>query len=819
MQPIYEIINNSFPLNISLFLHKVSVYPLHWHKQTEFLLILDGEAKISIGEKTFDCKENDLILINANEPHMITSSDSVVMLALQLSVPNSSNLKFDVNSVKHPNKNYDYIKSIMAKMIKVHNEASPNYELLIQSMLFELRYEMLNKYSYQDESSNENFSKYFSKLADVIGYIQENYKKDISLQSTAEKFFYSNSYLSRLFEKTMGISFKKYINNLRLADALHLLMTTDKSIDEIAQESGFPNTRSFVALHKEEYNCLPSKHRKNSSDIYTSIGKDNGNYMDFKKTDYLSKLAKYLEQSNQVQSEREIVTQESVFTSVDTERPIKILHHNFRRFCSVGRASDILKQNVRNMLIEMQNEVRFEYIKFHGLFDDDLSVYAKTSTGDVVTNFDAIDNIFDFLISIHLKPLVQLSFMPKALAKYPNKTTFFRPVIMSEPVSNDEWVFFIKKFISHLLSRYGQEVVQTWLFCVWNEPESSEELFGFKDPSLFPEFYRATYRACKEVCPSLKFGTSSLMSETILNSTYLEDTFLADSSTMPDFINTHFYPLSSSTMYSNQNIEKPVVKLESNPYIMKLTIERLKTKLQNIGLEHLPLYLTEWNSTTSHRDLLNDTAFKGAYVARNIIDNYDDIDSFGYWSLTDDILELPLVDNLFHGGIGLFTKSGIKKPPYYAFKFLSELGDNLLEKNKGYIITEDRRGFQILLVNYIHYSNLYAAGEIFDLTKSNRYTAFRNERELEFDIEFTHSITGHYLIEEYIVNKENGSCYDIWMERFHNEEPQTPESMLALKHASHPKYTINRTYVDNGCLHYHSILKPHEIRLVKIKRL
>ena len=820
MQPIYEIINSKAPLYINLFLHKVSVYPMHWHKEIELLLILDGEAKIIVSDNVYMCKENDLLAININEPHSIFSQQGVVMLALHLQENQKySGFKYEVNSVRHPENNYDDIKSIMARMIKLHSEAAPNSELLIESLILKLRYELLSRYSYEVSEEEQRSVKYYSKLEEVIEYIQDHYHKNITLKDTADKFYYSNSYLSRLFEKTMGITFKKYIDNLRLSDAVNLLLSTDKSIEEIASECGFSNTRSFVSLHKEEYGCLPTEHRKKQVNSAIHSGKGNDNYLDFKKTDYLSKLAKYvvnIEKSPEVQP---VKNTESIYAYVDTEKPVKSLKHTFKKFCSVGRASDILKQNVRNMLIELQNEVKFEYIKFHGLFDDDLSVFAKTADGRIVINFDAIDNIIDFLLTIRLKPLMQLSFMPKALAKYPEKTTFFRPIVMSEPNNNDDWVYLVKKLISHLLSRYGQETVQTWLFCVWNEPETPPSLFGFNDPSLFKDFYRITYHAVKDVCPVLKFGSSSLMSETILNTTYFEDTFLSDDSCYPDFVNFHFYPLSSSALYSDSNLENPVVKLESNPYIMSLTIEKLRAKLNSLGAGHLPLYLTEWNSTTSHRDLLNDTAFKGAYVARNIIDNYDNLDSFGYWTLTDDILELPLVDNLFHGGIGLFTKSGIKKPPYYAFKFLAQLGDNLLDKNKGYIITEDRRGFQILLVNYIHYSDIYSAGELFDLTSSNRYAAFRSERELEFNIDFDHSITGNYVIEEYSVNRKNGSCFDVWIENFNNEEPSTPESMLSLKHASHPKYTIKRTFVDNGILHYHAILEAHEIRLIKIKRL
>lgn len=819
MQPIYEIFNSSNSLGINIFLHKVEYFVLHWHTAAEFLLVLDGETKITIKDETFVFHKEDLIFINAYEPHTIISSDGAVILALQMDIKNfTSSYKFDINSVKYKNNQYENIKSIMARLIKLRSEAAPSHELLMQSLIYKLQYEMVTNYKIDNYSKdfNESYFQHMNKLRDVLSFVQSNYTKDISLTSVAEKFFYSPSYLSRLFENTMGVSFKKYISNLRLSHAVDLLLNSSKSIDEIAEESGFSNTRSFVFLHKESYGCLPSEHRKNNTIGYVNNQKPS--YMEFNKTDYLSQLAGYLEKEPLIEEKSSPFVTEKISTIVDSVKPIKNLTHNFKKFCSVGRASDLLRQNVRNMIIEMQNEIGFEYIKFHGLFDDDLSVYVKASNDRIVINFDAIDNIIDFLLSIKLKPLIQLSFMPKAMAKYPDKTTFFRPIVTSEPNDISEWTSFISKFTSHLLSRYGEETVETWPFCVWNEPETSPELFGFKDPSLFKDFYISTYLAVKNICPSLKFGSSSLMSSTFIDTSYFEEVFLSDQRCIPDFLNIHFYPLTNST-FNDFNLSKPVLNLSSNPYIMGEVIKQIKEKLERLNLTQLPIYLTEWNSTTSHRDPINDTVFKGAYVARNIIDNYDDLNSFGYWSLTDDILELPLEDHLFHGGIGLFTKSGIKKPPYYAFKFLGQLGNKLLEKGKGYIITEDYRGFQIVLVNYIHYSDLYSMGEMFDTTKENRYGAFRNDKEISFDISIDHVITGEYLIEEYIVNKEHGSPYDIWLERFNNEEPTTSEAMIALKNASYPKYTINRVYINNGVLNYKTTLSPHEIRLVKMKRL
>lgn len=89
-------------------------------------------------------------------------------------------------------------------------------------------------------------------------------------------------------------------------------------------------------------------------------------------------------------------------------------------------------------------------------------------------------------------------------------------------------------------------------------------------------------------------------------------------------------------------------------------IDRLKQRLEESKFDSLPVYLTEWNSTVSHKDLMSDTCFKSAYIIKNLTENYDRLDAFGYWLLTDLHEENLLPQQLFHGGLGLFTYNNIK---------------------------------------------------------------------------------------------------------------------------------------------------------------
>ena len=84
----------------------------------------------------------------------------------------------------------------------------------------------------------------------------------------------------------------------------------------------------------------------------------------------------------------------------------------------------------------------------------------------------------------------------------------------------------------------------------------------------------------------------------------------------------------------------------------------------------MPIYLSEWNNTPSQQDLLNDTCFKSCYIVKNILENYDRLDSFTYQALTDLMADDALPNKLFFGGLGLFTVNGIPKASYYAYTLL-----------------------------------------------------------------------------------------------------------------------------------------------------
>ena len=257
-------------------------------------------------------------------------------------------------------------------------------------------------------------------------------------------------------------------------------------------------------------------------------------------------------------------------------------------------------------------------------------------------------------------------------------------------------------------------------------------------------------------------------------------------------------------------------KLTEDQFAFTSFIDDIKTSLKIHHMASIPVYLTEWNLTISHRDLINDTCFKSRYLVKNLLQNYDRLDSFGYWCLSDFIEELQLPNELFHGGLGMFTYSGIPKAHYYAFRYLSHLRDFKIADGKGYYITRSDSDVMIVVYNYEHYSKLFANGIQFDVTQHDRYAPFLKRKKALFHVDITDIQTQECSIRELFINQQHGSSYDTWVNMGELSILDEVDSNL-LKEKSLPGQIVRRQKVINNVLSLEAELEPLEVRLIHVR--
>ncbi len=827
----HEIIEFKNDVPIKIFIQKLEDIPGHWHSSIEIFLVLSGKLTITTESETYHLLEDDIILINSNQLHEIQSNDNIVaVLQIKLSFFKEwlkESTYFQCNSSVYHNKSRFWeLKRIIAQLINVNYNGGESNDLLTLSLAYNLLHELMKDFKSYDIKAIDNNSKNLKRLRNIIQYLNDNYTENITLNMIAEREYLSTSYLSHFFEKNMRVSFFNYLTEIRMNHAVNDLLTTTSTIEQIAANNGFANCRYFVSCFKKQFGMLPKDYRKEqkitSTNRTSKVLKYNDSLL-IEQHDFLNKLGKFLENGN-IRNNNIVSSSMLNVIDINVKRSQRNLNHTFKKFTSVGRAKEILMQRIQTELKVLQKDIGFQYIKFHGILDDSMMLYNEDKLGNPYLTFTYIDEVLDYLLSIQLKPLIQFSFMPKLLAKDPTTTIFYNPAILSEPKDYTKWAFIITNLTKHFIVRYGLKEVRTWMFSFWNVPFKSY-VFAFETNEIAYELYRITWSCVKECDSLLCFGNPSYGSLNFSNSE-LSDflDFCKVNHCYPDFYNIHCYPVKTSTTKdlatlgesSKENNENDIIILSDDPNYMAQAIDSFKTNIARYP--KLPIYITEWASTSSHRDWLNDTCYRSAYIIKNILENYDTVDSFGNWCLSDTLEELPLDNEVFHGEMGLFTSNGIKKPAYYAFMFLNKLYDTLLESGNGYFITTNQNGdYSIILYNYLHVSPLYAQGVLFNVTFLERYNAFVNPNPIEFDFSLSNLENGTYLMTEQIVNRENGSAFDEWIQM--GALPLTNEEEInTLSGRSMPKLNKGSLEVTNNIINYFAELQPHEIRLILINK-
>jgi YesN/AraC family two-component response regulator len=102
-------------------------------------------------------------------------------------------------------------------------------------------------------------------LRDIEKDLNANYAQNITLKDFAAKYYVNSSYLGQLFRKQYGMSFREYLNSVRINQAASLLLKTDEKIGRIAEIVGYHDTDYFIDKFIAIKGCTPSKYRKNGN--------------------------------------------------------------------------------------------------------------------------------------------------------------------------------------------------------------------------------------------------------------------------------------------------------------------------------------------------------------------------------------------------------------------------------------------------------------------------------------------------------------------------------------------------------------------------
>ena len=790
----------------------------------ELLFVLTGACEALIDEERWHLTAGDLLLANRGSLRSLRSEGSVYVrcvLDCAALVPEGGSEGFSLNSVKYPHTTkYERLKYLLARLIRV--QALEDQNCGSMSVIYDILSELLLHFKSKKRGKPSVAGKYVRRKNEILSYINEHFREGLTLQSVAKAQYLSVPYLSSFFSKNIGTTFTAYYDNLRMDYAVRELLCTDKTIEAVAADSGFTDSRGFLRLFKQRYHELPSAFRRDHNVAPAAKGqamrRNSFFFPSVAPTVYLPLVNALLDPGALGQS---MAVNDAVRTRCDTvhfDAPGLPLRHTWRSMCSISSAKALLYRDIQDTLRLLQEEIGFEYISFYGLLNIDNYLYSELPDGTPRFTFALVDKILDFLQTIRLKPVLNLSYMPFLLGEESEIYDLNYLMRTTPPRDYKKWRLLIEALTRHLIERYGEDEVSGWLFNVWKKPEVS--LFSIGEEAFY-RLYLTTWQAVKGVSPRLRFGTPPLA----YNS---EDTvewdrrflrFCRENRCFPDFLCFGYY----NDVFESGDSTTPRYlsarsHLNADPDAYGRFLDAVEAFQKEQRAERVPAYMTQWNLTVSQRNPINDTCFNSAYIMKNLLENYDRLESLCYWNLSDYSEETELPANLFFGGIGLFTHNGIKKPGFFAFKYASNLLDELAGRGEGWFVTKtvEQRKLVAIFYNYEHYSAEFAEDRSQDLYDVGRYAPFTQQKKRHFVLNIEGLSGNRCSIREFYTNRLHGSAYDEWMRM-----GATPlrENELEILRVIQPGLLIHTEKINNGILIFETELEPLEIRMVEIELL
>lgn len=355
--------------------------------------------------------------------------------------------------------------------------------------------------------------------------------------------------------------------------------------------------------------------------------------------------------------------------TVDAHATATPFPHFWETAFGSGRAALVLRGSYMDDLRAVKGVTDFKYVRFHAILHDELGVYNEDEHGNPVYNFSYVDQIYDRLFAAGVRPLVEISFMPKKLAFNPDALhPFWYKQNVSPPKSMERWDDLITAFGKHLVERYGAEEVAQWYFEVWNEP-NIDFWGGVPRDESYYDLYAHTARALKSVSPSLRVGGPATAAAAWIPE-FLE--YASKHHVPVDFVSSHGYD--DEPTLRLLGVDKDATMPEEDHTCA--AVAKVRGQIDASPTPHLPLLWTEWNVPGANE--LRDTPYVGPALAEAIRTCDGHVDMLAFWTLSDVFEEGGPAQRPFLGQFGLRAMYGLNKPSFYDFALLHKLGTERL---------------------------------------------------------------------------------------------------------------------------------------------
>lgn len=515
--------------------------------------------------------------------------------------------------------------------------------------------------------------------------------------------------------------------------------------------------------------------------------------------------------------------------------PAQPLLHTWSVGTCAGRANEGLRASWAEQLRTVKEHCGFEYLRMHGLFDDDMCIYFERKDGSAVYNWQYVDDVYDRMLEIGIRPFVELSFFPKGIDRDGGKEQmWYRNRVSFDAAKMPKWGALVKAFAEHCIERYGIDEVRRWYFEVWNEPNLD---FGFFDGTKSDYFllYEVTAKALKSIDAQLRVGgpaTSNFIADRRhegertdnsksvfypqeeVNKQQWKGIWIEEfidychRRQLPiDFISCHAYP----TDYALDPVTKHGRDAIRYVHSLRDDLRWARDIIRQSPYPNAELHITEWSTSPNSRDLMHDLLPPAAYIVKANLENAGGAGSIMYWTFTDIFEEKGGGEEIFHGGFGMINFQGIVKPSFHAYRMLNQLGDQQLYNTDPLVVTRDSRSGRITALAYNYPAE-------FEMRVPSIRDAGNYMQASAKDIDL--KLTGLQPNQTFIIetlDKDHGFAYDEWLRLGRPHSPTRQQTQLLRDSAWDTDTDIIRADA-NGCLTLKRTLQPWSLMLVKMRQ-
>lgn len=772
-------------------------------EELRIFYFLRGGGDVLLSGRTFRAGKNDIFLVNHQETCRISMDQNVMAAVLTVDyyqmcrTLETDELRFSLNSCLSGSSSCRKIAADMQKLLLAWSEQRGGHTYR-ERAAFYMVLDILQEKFLAKESLATGRSECSRRAMHMISYIRQNYRNEISLREVAAEIGLSTSAASRLFLRETGEHFAVYTNSVRLQHFVKDLLHTDFPVTKIGLDSGFSSPSVLNRVFRERYQMSPSEYRRRNA---LQSGEERKEIQQ----NFREAIKEAGGGSRLVGNERTLVEADVRQSRPNRKRRIEILNG--------GTFYHLRSAGMQRQMTEIADRLRVRYLRMWSPFSKQMMVLGDKGT----YNFSFLDEILDFCVDHHLKPFIDMGQRTDAALANERMSIYDYSSVI--PFSSEiVWLELVRSFVAHCVQRYGKEEVLGWVFEITlflnAEPYYQTDRYSISGA------YAKTFRAIRQALPGAVIAGPGLPGDGDAELVEALVKQFLDANCTPDIFTCICFPydkIGGDTQVIHVG-KQSFHRIEDSDFFTK-EIDILKEALRKYEFTG-KLIVTELGFSIANRNYMQDSVYRGCFLLQNVLRNYEKVDDIGIFYASDLLNVFSDTREVLSGSGGIVSRSGIPKPAFYAFEFLNTMGRLKLKQTDSCIVTaETENEIHILCFScqnpgteyYLAEENCYRPGDIPDLFPEGEAHKMRFDLHLPGDDD-------QYLVQQRILNKENGSALNKWIQ--FGCEKELPRSVVNyLRQVAVPTIQIRRMQAKKGKLNFSVELQPNEMREIMIRRV